>query len=81
MAAPQADPVARLRQMKLNVAQLAIGGLLFGIGLPIAMITGKVVVWMTPLGLSSRTFWRRRSIRRPTRACAGWSKAPPSPSI
>jgi len=50
MAAPQADPVARLRQMKLNVAQLALGGLLFGIGLPIAMITGKVVVWMTPLG-------------------------------
>src|SRR5258708_20365804 len=50
MAAPQTDPVARLRQMKLNVAQLALGGLLFGIGLPIAMITGKVVVWMTPLG-------------------------------
>src|SRR5260370_41897373 len=50
MAAPQADPVARLRQMKLNVAQLALGGLRFGIGLPIAMITGKVVVWMTPLG-------------------------------
>lgn len=50
MAAPQADPVARLRQMKLDVAQLALGGLLFGIGLPIAMITGKVVVWLTPLG-------------------------------
>jgi hypothetical protein len=50
MAAAQADPVARLRQMKLNVAQLVVGGLLFGIGLPIAMVTGKVEVWMTPLG-------------------------------
>ncbi|MGZ5913420.1 MAG: hypothetical protein ACXWLB_26365 [Reyranella sp.] len=50
MAAAQTDPVARLRQMKLNVAQLVVGGLLFGIGLPIAMVTGMVKVWMTPLG-------------------------------
>jgi len=44
------DPVAEAKRLKFLALRLALGGLLFGIGLPIAMIAGIVHVWMTRLG-------------------------------
>jgi hypothetical protein len=48
--AGQLDPAAQARKNKFLAARLVFGGVLFGLGLPIAIETDKIHIAMTPWG-------------------------------